>query len=86
MFTRISPALVFPVLILAAGLMLTSRSAPAMPDYTKKERKACTFCHLGSWNSTNYTEAGQYYKDHHTLRGYTPKPQGGDPKKTTTAN
>jgi len=81
----ISQAAVFPAVILAAGLVLTSRSSPAKPDYTKKERKQCTYCHEGSWNSTTFTKAGQYYLEHRTFRGYTPKTEGGDAKKTTGA-
>ena len=76
---------IFPALTLGAGLLLTSQSSPAKPDYTKKERKECTYCHAGSWNSTTFTEAGQYYLEHRTFRGYTPKPQGGDSKKAPVA-
>lgn len=61
---------------LAAGIVLTSGLSQAKPDYTKKERRDCVFCHQGSWTSGQYTDAGQYYKDHHTLKGYKPDSKG----------
>jgi hypothetical protein len=64
---------VLPALVLVGGVMLTPRESAAKPDYTKKERKPCTYCHLGSWDSAKYTEAGEYYKQHNTLRGFVAK-------------
>jgi hypothetical protein len=52
--------------ILAAGALA------AQPDYTKKEHVQCTVCHDGSWTSGKYTEAGKYYMEHHTFKGYRP--------------
>jgi len=52
--------------LLAAGLLL------AQPDYTKKEHVQCAVCHDGSWTSGKYTEAGKYYMEHHTFKGYRP--------------
>jgi len=44
--------------------------ANAKPEYTKKEGKACTFCHTKS-GSKELNDAGKYYKDHnHSLEGY----------------
>jgi len=42
------------------------------PEYTKKENKLCAFCHLAV-GKPDLTEAGKYYKDHHTLEGYKEK-------------
>ena len=40
------------------------------PEYSKKENKACTFCHPPG-KMKELTPAGQYYKDHnHSLEGY----------------
>ena len=44
--------------------------ATAKPEYSKKEGKACTFCHV-KLGSKELTAAGQYYKEHnHSLVGY----------------
>jgi len=61
-----------PGLALLAGVVLVSRPSSAQPDYTKKERLQCTVCHQGSWTSGKYTPAGQYYREHHTFKGYHP--------------
>jgi hypothetical protein len=46
--------------------------ALATPEYTKKENKPCTFCHPAV-GKPDLTDAGKYYKDHHTLEGYKEK-------------
>ena len=71
-----------PVLILGAGVLLSSRLSEAKPDYTKKTRKPCEYCHNGGWATGKLTEAGAYYKDHGTFKGYQPKAQ---PKKTSAS-
>ncbi len=58
----------------AAGLLLAS-VALANADFTKKTGKKCVYCHEGAWSSGKFTEAGLYYKQHNTLKGYTPKEQ-----------
>ena len=45
----------------------------AKPEYSKKEKKSCTFCHIAS-GKKELNPAGGYYKEKHTLEGYTPKP------------
>ena len=51
-----------------SGCLLTL--AIAKPEYTKKEGKACTFCHVKA-GSKDLNDAGKYYKDHnHSLEGY----------------
>ena len=63
--------LLVPVLILCAGLLLSVRSTPAKPDYTRRTGKDCEFCHPP--NSRKLNEAGEYFRDHHnSLKGYTP--------------
>ena len=52
--------------------------AQAKPEYAKKEKKGCTFCHV-RMGSKDLTDAGKYYKEHnHSLEGYKEKP----PKKS----
>jgi len=44
--------------------------ATAKPEYTKKEGKACTFCHVKA-GSKELNDAGKYYQEHnHSLEGY----------------
>jgi len=56
-------------LILAAALLAVSLGV-GKPEFSKKEGKACTFCHPpGKFKELN--DAGKYYKDHnHSLEGY----------------
>jgi hypothetical protein len=70
-----------PGLVLAAGLFLTPQKSAANPDYTKMTGKKCVYCHIGDWTSGKYTEAGLYYKEHRTFKGYVPK--GSDQKDQT---
>ena len=55
---------------------LTPRTT-AKPEFSKKEKKACTYCHT-SKNPKEYSEkdltgAGKYYKEKKTLEGYVEK-------------
>ena len=56
-------------LILVAALLAVSLGV-GKPEFSKKEGKACTFCHPpGKFKELN--DAGKYYKDHnHSLEGY----------------
>ena len=67
-----------PALLLTAVLFFVPSRSSANPDFTKKTGKKCDFCHIGSWNSGKLTEAGQYYKEHNTLKGFVSneQPQG----------
>jgi hypothetical protein len=76
--------LVLPATILAAGFLICNTTGYGLPDYSKKEKKGCTFCHAKIEPGTkdnkneamvkNLTDAGKYYKEHsHSLDGYTPK-------------
>ena len=60
---------VFFALVVFGGLMLTLVNAK--PEYAKKEKKACTYCHPAG-KMKELTDAGKYYKMHnHSLEGYT---------------
>jgi hypothetical protein len=62
-----------PGLVLFVGVLVNSTVSTAKPEYTKKEKKACTFCHVSA-KSKDLNDTGQYYKDHdHSLEGYKPK-------------
>lgn len=64
--------LILPVGILIGGLFLSSTSSWAVPEFARKTKKECSFCHPP--DSYNLTEAGKYYRDHkYSLEGYKPK-------------
>ena len=70
-----------PWAVLAVGLGSISLPQPTLanPDFTKRTGKKCVYCHVGTWDSGKYTDAGQYFKDHHTFKGFIPK---APPQKT----
>jgi hypothetical protein len=62
----------FSILALALTLGFTFSAATsfAKVEYSKKEKKGCTFCHVKA-GSKDLNDAGKYYKDHsHSLEGY----------------
>jgi hypothetical protein len=64
---------------LAAAVVLTlcfgTSSAVAKPEYTRRTKKECGFCHPPG--GYNLNEAGKYYRDHnHSLKGYEPASHG----------
>jgi len=64
---------VIPALVLLFGILTCSTLSFAKPEYTKKEKKGCTYCHVTA-KSKELNDAGQYYKDHNnSLEGYQPK-------------
>jgi hypothetical protein len=62
-----------PALVLFLGALVCSTLSYGKPEYTKKEKKGCTFCHVTA-KSKELNDAGKYYKDHdHSLEGYVAK-------------
>lgn len=61
-----------PAGVLAAGLWMSVCPSYAKPDYSKKEKKGCTYCHVQA-GKKDLNDAGKYYAAHdHSLEGYTP--------------
>ncbi len=59
-----------PALVLALGLTVGSTVSFAKPEYSKKEKKGCTFCHVKA-GQKDLNDAGKYYKEHsHSLEGF----------------
>lgn len=60
---------IVPAGILAAGVFLSTQAGWAKPEYARRTKKECSFCHPpDSWN---LTDAGKYYREHHySLEGY----------------
>jgi len=69
------------LLVLAASGMIAisalSTTTTAKPEYSKKEKKACTYCHSSKspkdYSGKDLTDAGKYYKEKKTLVGYKEK-------------
>ena len=55
------------VLLLLIG---GTRPATAKPEYTRRTSKECSFCHMPP--GYNLNEAGRYYQEHRSLKGYVP--------------
>jgi hypothetical protein len=64
--------LIVPAGIVSAGLFFSATTSWAVPEFARKTKKECSFCHPpDSWN---LTEAGKYYREHkYSLEGYKPK-------------
>ena len=76
--------LILPATVLTVGFLICTTASYGLPDYAKKEKRGCTFCHAKIEPGTkdnknpamvkNLTDAGTYYKDHnHSLDGYVAK-------------
>jgi hypothetical protein len=63
--------LVVPAALIAAAFFLNTGASFAKPDYSRRTKKDCAFCHpKDSWN---LNDAGKYYRDHkYSLDGYKP--------------
>jgi len=57
------------VAFLTAALCFNAGTTWAKPEYARRTKKECSFCHPpDSWN---LNDAGKYYRDHHdSLEGY----------------
>lgn len=61
-----------PSSLVLGALLLTSTYSFAKPDYTKKEKKACAFCHTTA-TSKELNAVGKCYAEHnHSLEGCAP--------------
>ncbi len=65
-----------PLFVFVGGLISTTTLSYGKAEYTKKEKKACVFCHVTA-TSKELNDAGKYYKDKKTLEGYKPKEKKG---------
>jgi len=65
--------LAVPTVVFLGGLMVTSSLSFGKPEYTKKEKKGCTFCHAAA-NSKELNEVGKCYAaNNHSLETCSPK-------------
>jgi len=78
-YTMRTLKLALPAIILSAGFLVCTTASYGTPEYAKKEKKSCTFCHEKMVTdkavmAKNQTEAGKYYAEHnHSLDGYKGK-------------
>ena len=55
--------------VLLAGVIFSSSVSFGKPEYSKKEKKGCTTCHVKN-GAKELNDTGSYYKEHKAL----PKP------------
>jgi len=67
--------LILPMAVLLTGIVLNPLPSMATPEYTKKEKKPCTTCHVSA-KSKDLNDAGKYYEKHKTLDGYKAPEKG----------
>lgn len=72
--------LVVPTALLAVGFLVCTTASYGTPEYAKKEKKSCNFCHTQikpadkELMKKSLSPAGKYYQEHnHSLDGYTEK-------------
>lgn len=59
--------------IVAGVTLLVAPLAIGTPEYSKKEKKQCIYCHT-AMGKKDLNEAGKYYKDHNfSFVGYEEK-------------
>jgi hypothetical protein len=59
-----------PAAVLAAGFLWRPTPVAARPDYTRRTKQDCRYCHPpGGWN---LNDAGHYFEKNRSLNGYKP--------------
>ena len=51
-------------------LLLIPSTTTAKPEYTRMTDQDCVYCHVPK--SRKLTDAGTYYRQHRTLKGFVP--------------
>ncbi len=74
---RFIKILVTVIITALIGLLMFASEPVAKQEYSKKEKKACTYCHTSKnpkeYSDKDLNEAGKYYKEKKTLEGYKEK-------------
>jgi hypothetical protein len=57
--------------VLIGGMALSSTVSFGKPEYTKKEKKGCTYCHTKAApkDAKDLNDVGKFYSEHKTLEG-----------------
>lgn len=59
-----------PAIVLLSGFLLRPTPTVARPDYTRRTKQECSYCHPpGGWR---LNDAGEYFEKHRSLNGYQP--------------
>jgi len=59
-----------PAVVLMAGFLAFTSATYGKPEYAKKEKQTCTYCHTKAGDK-ELNAAGKYYQAHdHSLDGY----------------
>jgi hypothetical protein len=70
--SKLAFKIAIPAVVILGGLTLASSSF-GKPEYTKTEKKACTYCHV-TQGKKDLNETGKCYAEHdHSLAACAPK-------------
>jgi hypothetical protein len=58
---------VLPAAALAVGFLALTTTSQAKPEYTRKENKPCTFCHVKA-GTKDLNDSGKYYKENKKVK------------------
>lgn len=67
--------LAMPAVIFIGGLIAGATLTFAKPEYTKKEKKPCAYCHVTA-TSKELNAVGKCYKEKKSLEGCQPSKKG----------
>lgn len=56
-----------PAAVLVSGFLALTATSHAKPEYTKKENKPCTFCHVRA-GLKDLNDNGKYYKENKKVK------------------
>jgi hypothetical protein len=69
---------------LSAAFFASASISTARPDYTRRTKQECAYCHPpGGWH---LNDAGTYFRDHRNLNGYVPAPDASKSPKQKDQN
>ena len=61
-----------PAIVLLGGFLVSTTISYGKPEYVKTTKKACAFCHVDAKaKPKELTKAGDYFKEHKSLEGFT---------------
>jgi cytochrome c553 len=67
--SRLFLKIALPMALISGGLMVSTQFTYGKSEYTKKEKKACAFCHTAA-GKKDLNDIGKCYAEHgHSLEG-----------------
>jgi len=61
-----------PAVIFSAGILICTTASYSKPEYSKKEKQACTYCHV-KMGVKDLNDVGKCYSKNHSLDGCSAK-------------